>query len=524
MSESSTEFLIGVDVGTGSVRAALVDTTGVIRKISVQSIKMWSPKPDFFEQSSDDIWDACRKVIKEVKEGIPPNAIKGLGFDATCSLVVLDNKGKPVSVNLEGQTSQNVIMWLDHRASKQADFINSTEDPILKFVGGKVSLEMEVPKLLWLKENMKQKCWDVADKFFDLPDFLTWKATGCDSRSLCSLVCKWLYEVTPDGQHRWNKHFYQKIGLGELLDENARKIGSVVKAPGEPCGKGLSKEAAEDLGLIEGTAVATSIIDAHAGGIGLVGCDAFSITQDFTKRISLICGTSTCHMVVNKKAIFVNGVWGPYYSAMVPGFWLNEAGQSATGKLVDHIIDSHPASVVIKKKLFGGDTHVTDYLNNLLDEISTSKGIPFDQLTEDIHVWPDFHGNRSPIADPTLKGMICGLSLAVGEEHLALLYLATIQSLAYGTRHIIEVLMAEGYGDIECILACGGLSKNRMFVQTQANSVSKPVLIPQQVESVLLGSAVLAATCANIYPDVQSAVKKMAGSAEPVYPDLKVKR
>lgn len=135
-------------------------------------------------------------------------------------------------------------------------------------------------------------------------------------------------------------------------------------------GNGLSKKAANELSLLPGTPVGTSMIDAHAGGLGLIGCAAEGIDPNFETRVGnfslfcivnifiilfllpgLICGTSTCHMAVSKEAVFAPGVWGPYKNAMIPGMWLNEGGQSATGKLVDHIIDTHPAAQEIRKKL-----------------------------------------------------------------------------------------------------------------------------------------------------------------------------
>ncbi|CAH1404070.1 unnamed protein product [Nezara viridula] len=280
---------------------------------------------------------------------------------------------------------------------------------------------------MWLKENLNSQCWKKTDKFFDLPDFLTWKATGCDTRSLCSVTCKWLYEVSSDGQGGWNKIFLEQIGLDELTENNFIKIGNVIKQPGERCGTGLKADVAEVLDLLEGTAVATSIIDAHAGGLGLIGCHAPSIPQSITSRLPLICGTSTCHMAVSKEAVFVNGVWGPYWSAMVPGLWLNEAGQSASGCLLDHIISTHPASSQIKLEK---GKHIVDYLNTLLKKMASRDGKPVDTLSKDVHVLPDFHGNRSPLADPTMKGMVCGLTLCADEEQLAILYLATVQALA----------------------------------------------------------------------------------------------
>lgn len=121
--------------------------------------------------------------------------------------------------------------------------------------------------------------------------------------------------------------------------------------------------------------------------------------------IAMICGTSTCHMAVNEEEIFVKGIWGPYFSAMVPGMWLNEAGQSATGILVDHIINSHPATEGIKHKI-GQSIMIVQYLNNLLEKLALKDSVKVDTLTKDIHMVPDFHGNRSPLADHSLRGMV----------------------------------------------------------------------------------------------------------------------
>ncbi|XP_073972181.1 FGGY carbohydrate kinase domain-containing protein [Rhodnius prolixus] len=510
------ELFIGIDVGTGSVRGCLVNKNGHILKTCVKEIKTYNPQPDFYQQSSEEIWDACCFVVKKVTSDVDANKVKGIGFDATCSLVAIDKNGKAVSISPTGENDLNIILWLDHRASKEADFINSTNHPCLKQVGGQISLEMEIPKLLWLKNNLNKQCWEKADKFFDLPDFLTWKATGCDSRSLCSVVCKWLYEASTKGAG-WNQDFLNIVGLEDLTQNNYYKIGNTIKAPGEPCGNGLSKISAQELNLIPGTAVGTSIIDAHAGGLGLLGCKVLGITSSFSTRLSMICGTSTCHMAVNEEEIFVKGIWGPYFSAMVPGMWLNEAGQSATGILVDHIINSHPATEGIKHKI-GQSIMIVQYLNNLLEKLALKDSVKVDTLTKDIHMVPDFHGNRSPLADHSLRGMITGLDLNSGEEQLAIVYLATLQALAYGAKHIIEVLQEGGYKNFECILICGGLSKNELFVKTLANVASIAVLVPNNPESVLLGSAMLGATAAKSFPDLRETVLNMAGGAIVVQP------
>lgn len=284
---------------------------------------------------------------------VNPAHIKGIGFDATCSLVALDKNGNPTAVSNSNNNEQNIIMWMDHRAQAEADLINKTNHEILKYVGGKVSLEMEIPKLIWLKKHMSHK-WGDFGYFFDLPDFLTWKATGSLTRSLCSLVCKWNYECSIDGRQGWNISYLREVGLEDLIQNDFEKIGNKVLMPGECCG-GLLDDVAKTLGLKARTPVATSIIDAHAGGLGMIGTNGQGIDTDMSSRLSLICGTSTCHMAVNRKPALVDGVWGPYFSAMVPNMWLNEAGQSASGMLLDYIISSHPAGIELLKKYNTGE-------------------------------------------------------------------------------------------------------------------------------------------------------------------------
>ncbi|XP_022120416.2 FGGY carbohydrate kinase domain-containing protein [Pieris rapae] len=513
-------FFIGVDVGSGSVRAALVDEKGSVIRSSVKNLKTWKHKPGFYEQSSDDVWQCCEYVIKDILTSIKPQQIKGLGFDATCSLVALDGNGNSISISETGNNDQNIIMWMDHRAHEEANLINKTGHEILKYVGGKVSLEMEIPKLLWMKKHLPQ-VWSKCGYFFDLPDFLTWKATGSQTRSLCSLVCKWNYECLSSGEHGWNANFLNEVGLGDLVENDFVKIGKKVLMPGEFCG-GLLPNVATALGLLVNTPVATSIIDAHAGGLGMIGTVGENIDSKMSSRLSLICGTSTCHMAVNKNPIMVNGIWGPYFSAMVPNMWLNEAGQSASGMLIDHVISSHPAGIELLKTYSTGN--LRNHLRQVLSKMAKGKGYQdVSLLTRDFHMWPDFHGNRSPLADPTLAGTIVGLKIDNSEENLALLYLATLQALSYGTRHIIEALMLAGYEPFKSLLICGGLAKDPLFIQIQADAVGLPILKPLEKESVLVGSAILGACASQYFNNIQTAIQNMGGKSHVIQPSLSIK-
>lgn len=387
----------------------------------VEEISIFKPQAEFFEQSSDDIWEKVCKCVKEVASGVPNDKIMGIGFDATCSLVLLDKDLKPLSVSPSKKNSQNIIMWMDHRAKLEADFINSKKHDILNYVGGKVSLEMEIPKLLWLKNNMNET-FQKIHVAFDLPDFLTWRSTGQKSRSICSLTCKWNYDSV---NQKWPVDYFELIGLSELTENNFSIIGSKVLFPGDRVGE-LSEDAANAMGLKKGTNVACSMIDAHAGALALIASRSEIPGNDLTSKLILIAGTSTCHMSVTKECIFSPGIWGPYKNALLSDYHLIEAGQSAAGILIDTLVKSHSDYKKILGTLNEGE-NIYDHLYGGIQKLARSRNLKLvHELTKDFHVYPDFHGNRSPIGDSNLKGMISGLSM---HDSIFITYLAVIQSL-----------------------------------------------------------------------------------------------
>lgn len=515
-------YYIGVDVGTGSARAGLFDGNGALLGSATQAIAMFHPQTDFVQQSSENIWQAVchcvRAAITEAK--VDAAQIGGIGFDATCSLVVTDAQGRPVTVSPDGDDAQNVIVWMDHRANDQAARINTGDHAVLKYVGNVISPEMETPKLLWLKENLPES-WRRGQKFFDLPDYLTYRATGDETRSLCSTVCKWTYlghdaAAGADQPGRWDADYFRAIGLEDLADENFARIGQRVRPMGESIGQGVSAVAAKELGVSAGTAVGVSIIDAHAGGIGMIGACLDDETVNLDHRLALIGGTSSCHMAVSPEARFIQGIWGPYYSAMIPGMWLTEGGQSATGALVDFVIENHGATAKLKQQAADTGKSVYEILNDRLAALSSKRKVPA-SLTRDLHVSPYFHGNRSPWADPSLRGIVAGLSLSASLDDLARLYLATIQAIAYGTRHIIEEMNRQGY-QIDTIFACGGGTKNPIFLREHADITGCRIVLAKETESVLLGSAMLGAVASGDHADLLAAMAAMSGVSQILAP------
>ncbi len=507
--------IIGVDVGTGSARAGVFSLEGELLGHASCPLLTWRPRPDFVQQSSADIWDAVVQAVRAACAAAGPVAIGGIGFDATCSLVLLDAAGGPVSVDPEGDPAQNVILWMDHRAKAEAEAINATNEAVLRYVGGRISPEMETPKLLWLSRAMPA-AFARAAHFFDLPDFLTWRATGSTVRSLCSTVCKWTY-LGHEG--RWDEDYFRRIGLGALADEGFARIGTKVQEMGRPVPGGLSAGAAAELGLAPGTPVATSVIDAHAGGIGVIGTALDADEAPFARRLALIGGTSSCHMAVSPVPRFVPGIWGPYYGAMLPGLWLNEGGQSATGALIDHIVTTHAAYPNLCAEAEAAGETIYQRLNTRLEHLAAARGLADlpAALTRRLHMLPDFHGNRSPRADASLRGMISGLALEAGPDELALLYLAAVQAIAYGTRHIITALNQSGYR-IDTIIATGGGAKNPLFLREHADATGCRIILPRENEAVLLGAAMLGAVAGNAFADLGAAMAAMSGAGAIIAP------
>lgn len=531
---------IGLDVGTGSARAGVVNTAnGELLATAKRDIKTWNPKAEYYEQSSDDVWESCVTCVRtamRTADVSPADEIVGIGFDATCSLVCLDNNNEPVGTDptVPDDDERNIILWMDHRATTQASTINALGHDRLQTVGGTISPEMEVPKMLWLRNHLPsafERC-NSGGKFLDLTDFLSYRATDYahDVRSLCTVVCKWAYDANSEGTGLgWDRSFLEQVGFGgdELPPEI---IGRTVRAPGEAIPGGLGKVAASQLGLPAGTPLAVGMIDAHAGGIGCLGAtlpgnghgeeDGDVGNVPLTSRMALIAGTSTCHMASSVQPKFVPGVWGPYYSAMLPGIHLNEGGQSAAGALLDHIIGTHPAHAELATLAEQAGLPPAIVLNQRLAEMVEEErgggGVRLAELSADVHVTPDFLGNRSPLADPTMRGGIVGLGMSATLDDLAVLYLATMQALAYQTRAIIDALAYSP--PISAVVACGGLSKNELFLSTNADVLGMPLHTPKQDEAVLLGASILGATAGKAYASIEDAMAAMSEVGSTVYP------
>ena len=504
-------MLIGVDVGTGSARAGVFDTAGQLLGVGKHPITLWQDPGEIVEQSSEQIWQAVCIAVREALTGLDPAQITGIGFDATCSLVAVGDRGQGLPVGPSGDPARNVIVWMDHRAAAEAEEINAGGHRVLDYVGGRISPEMETPKLLWLQRHMPETFANAA-QFFDLSDYLTWRATGRLARSSCTVTCKWTY-LAHEG--RWDADYFRAIGLGSLADEGFRRIGTEVVSPGTALGP-LDAMAARDLGLPETVTVAAALIDAHAGGLGTLGVTLPGSDTDPTHRLAYIFGTSACSMASTRDATPVPGVWGPYYDAMLPGLWLNEGGQSAAGAALDHLVHLHrdATEIALEAGKLGRSliAHVAAHAETLGASLSDTI-----RAAGDMVVVPEFLGNRSPFAEPEARAVISGLGLDRGIDSLAALYLAGLSGIGYGLRQLLDRLQDRGIA-IKTIVASGGAAQSALVCQMIADATGRSVALPEAQEPVLLGSAMLAAVAGGTCGTLGQAMTRMSGPAHVFHP------
>jgi FGGY-family pentulose kinase len=318
------------------------------------------------------------------------------------------------------------------------------------------------------------------------------------------VTCKWTYLAHEEPG--WQDDFLTAVGLADLRQRTA--VPARASAIGAPLGH-LTAEAAADLALTTSCIVGCGLIDAHAGALGVLGPALARGSAGLDRNLALIAGTSTCHMALSAEPRRVSGVWGPYYGAIAPGLWLNEGGQSATGALLDHILAAHAEGAAL-----GARGHAV-----VLERIAALRAEQGEGFAARLLVLPDFHGNRSPLADPHALGVISGLALDASLDALARLYFATAQGIAFGTRHILDALDAEGYA-IDRLHVAGGHTRNPLLMELYADTTGCTVVAPpENTDAVLLGTAMVAAAAAGMHEDLGTAASAMAQPGTTRHPD-----
>jgi len=507
---SDTKYTIGVDFGTLSGRAVIVNvSSGVELATAVHEygdgvIDEYLPgtnirlEPDWALQNPNDYIEVFKHTIPAVLQetGIDPKDVIGVGVDFTaCTMLPTKADGTPLCFlpELSDNPHSWVKLWKHHAAQPEANKLNATAreagfGDILDRYGGKISSEWFFPKA-WQILDEAPEIYGAADRMLEAADWVVWQLTGVETRNSCTAGYKAMWSKTEGFPP---PAFFKALDpdLENVVDEKMKRD---ILPLGAKAGE-ITAQAAEWTGLKVGTAVAVANVDAH------VAVPAATVTG--TGQMVMIMGTSICHMVVGETEEIVPGMCGVVQDGILPDRPGYEAGQSCVG---DHFQWFTETGVPEAYEIEAREADIS--IHELLEEKAAAQKTGESGLLA-LDWW---NGNRSVLVDVDLTGMMLGMTLLTKPEEI---YRALIEATAYGTRLIIETFNQNNV-PIREIIATGGLpDRNKLLMQIYSDVTGLPIYIPEATQIGAVGSAMHGAVAAGAskggYDSIMDASVNMA--------------
>ena len=523
-------YVIGLDYGSDSVRAVLIDTqTGQDIASNVHWYERWknkkycNPNINQFRQHPLDHIEGLEKTIKAVviASGVSKELIKGICIDTTgSSPLPVTKEGIPLALTdgFEENPNAMMVLWKDHTAIIEANEINELAVnwggvDFTKYEGGIYSSEWFWAKILHVvREDEAVK--KAAFTWMEHCDFMTYlladnKDLKTFKRSRCAAGHKAMWHQDWDGLPP--QEFLSKLDpyLASLRGNLYEKTYTSDQIAGH-----LNQEWAGKLGLTTNTIIAVGTFDAHAGAIG-AKVDKHALVR--------VMGTSTCDIMVSSPEIIgsktVKGICGQVDGSVFPGFIGLEAGQSAFGDVlawfkdvlvwpIDNLVmNSKLLSAKQKQEL---QQEIDANFIKILTE--QAENIPLDEAVPIALDW--INGRRTPDANQELKSAITGISLGTKAPHI---FKALVNAICFGSKMIVDRFQSEGV-KIETVIGIGGVARKSPYImQTLANVLNMPIKVAESDQAPALGAAIYAAVASGVYDDVIEASKIMGSDYEAEY-------
>lgn len=524
------KYVIGVDYGSDSVRAVLIDTANGAELASEvfwyprwREQKYCQPGINQFRQHPLDHIEGLERTVGSVvsKSGVEARDVLGICVDTTgSSPLPLSREGVPLALipGFEENPNAMMVLWKDHTAVREANEINELAkswggEDYTRFEGGIYSSEWFWAKILHVAREDK-KVIDATHTWMEHCDYMTYllvdnKDLDSFKRSRCAAGHKAMWHESWGGLPP--KEFLSKLDpyLADLRENLYRQTYTSDEIAGH-----LNGEWAKKLGLTTDTVIAVGTFDAHAGAIGA------KIDSNVLVRVM---GTSTCDIMVSPNAVIgnntVRGICGQVDGSVIPGMIGLEAGQSAFGDVlawfkgllewpIDHILmKSSLLSDSLKQTL--REEIETDFIRILAQQ---AENIP---LSETVPMALDWvNGRRTPDANQELKSALTGISLGTDAPHI---FKALVNAICFGSKMIVDRFESEGV-KIDSVIGIGGVARKSPFImQTLANVLDMPIKVAESDQAPALGAAIYAATASGIFGDVIEASKVMGGDFEAEY-------
>ena len=511
-----TKFAIGLDFGTESGRALVVDVAtgrevgsaayryadGVIDgHLPGTTIKL---DPDTALQNPNDYIGTLKRAVPEALKqgGVRADDVIGIGVDFTaCTILPTRTDGTPLCTLNEFKSNPHAWtkLWKHHAAQPEADRINALarerNEPWLAIYGGIVSSEWYHSKTLQILDDAPE-IFNAADKIIEAGDWLVWQISGALKRNVCAAGYKGLWVK---GLGFPSNDFLR--ALDPRLDRlNETKLAGEIVAPGTRVGF-LNEQAARWMGLRPGIAVAAPTIDAHAAVPGA------GVTEP--GRMVLILGTSSCHMILARERHLVPGISGVVEDGILPGLFGYEAGQVGVGDIFEWFVE-HGTAALYKHR--AKERGISAY--QLLEE-EAAKLEPGESGLLALDWW---NGCRTPLVDANLSGLLIGATLGTRSPDI---YRALIEATAFGTQMIIETFERHGVAVNE-LVACGGLAeRNKLLLQIYADVTGREFKEAGSGHTSALGAAMFGAYAAGRaaggFDSLTDAAKAMAQTKDVTY-------
>ena len=506
---SRPSYSIGIDFGTESGRAALIDvSTGDVRATSVVRypsavIDRELPStgerlpPDWALQDPDDWVTVVEQAVPDVVKhaGVAPDAVVGLGIDFTsCTVLPVMSDGTPLCTLEEWRDRRHAWpkLWKHHAAQPVADRLNEVAlergEAFLERYGGRISSEWYFPKLIevWLEDR---EVYDACAEFIEATDWIVWWLTGVQCRQTATAGFKAMWspkEGLP------STAYFEAAYPG--FNKPGEKLGDTFVPLGTRAGT-LRSEVAEKAGLPESVAVAVGNVDAWVSvpGVGVEDPGTFVV----------VIGTSICDMIVHAEETRLPGITGVVTDGILPGLYGYEAGQAAVGDMLAWFVEK-----LIQETGSYGE----------LEKAAAEIG-PGETGMVALDWW---NGNRTILADADLTGAILGLTL---QSSRAEIYRALLESIAFGSRRIMDNFEEHGLVLSE-IVACGGIAeRSPLMMQLLADTSGRPVHVPEVSEIPARGAALFGAVAAGAFANIGSAIEATRPKRTRTYePDLEAKK
>ncbi|RZF58437.1 ribulokinase [Sphingobacterium corticibacterium] len=524
-------YVIGLDYGSDSVRAVLVDASnGNEMTSSVFYYPRWK-KGEFcnasasqFRQHPMDYIEGLEATVKDClkkTEGVlTPQQVKAISVDTTGSTpVAVDERGVPLALLDEFANNPNAmfVLWKDHTAVEEAQQINDHAEKFdinyLQYVGGVYSSEWFWAKLLRtlrVDESVRKAMYTWVEHCDYIPFLLTGGTRAVDiKRSVCAAGHKSLWAAEFGGLPP-NTFF---SALDPLLDGVTDRLFTDTYTSDQSAGT-LSTEWAERLGLTTEVVVGVGAFDCHMGAVG---------GEIEPYYVSKVIGTSTCDILVAPKEEIANtlvkGICGQVDGSVIPGMIGMEAGQSAFGDAYAWFkqILLWPVKNLLADSGILPDGDLKKVLDFVDDQVIPQLGrqaeaLPVTATSELALDW--FNGRRTPDADQTLKAALQGLNLGTDAPRI---FRAIVEATCFGAKSIVDRFKNEGI-PVKGIIGLGGVAKKSPYImQTMADVINMPIRVHKSEQTCALGAAMFAATAAGIYDKVEDAMQAMGQGFEHTY-------